>query len=492
MQATSVIAIRPPQKKQNSQGQAKKKEVVQRPGARKEVSSMLPPEVSALLPLSVVLGRPTNQEITLNLLARNSLEAYVEYGVETGKYGMRSRTVSLTADTPVEIALDGLEPDSAYSYRLNSRKPGDKDFMPGEEHRFQTQRAPGRPFVFEVQGDSHPERPKEYNPALYAQMLRSAAADHPDFYLCMGDDFSVDTLRRVIPDAVAEIYRSQRLFLGLLGSTAPLFLVNGNHEQAAMANLDHIANNIAVWAQTNRNRFFPQPAPDAFYTGDAQPVPNIGPLRDYYAWTWGDALFVVVDFYWHSSVPVDNVFGGGTKTNDRWLITLGREQYEWLKRTLEQSKAKYKFVFTHHVLGTGRGGIELAGFNEWGGHDRKGTDSFAMKRPGWESPIHRLFVENRVTIFFQGHDHIFVRQQLDGVVYQTLPEPADPNYALFNRDAYHSGNALPNSGRLRVTVSPEKVAVDYLRSYLPKDATPLRPDGEIAFHYEIPATQKAP
>ena len=39
-------------------------------------------------------------------------------------------------------------------------------------------------------------------------------------------------------------------------------------------------------------------------------------------------------------------------------FTLGDAQYHWFKRTLEQSKAKYKFVFAHHVLGTGRGGID--------------------------------------------------------------------------------------------------------------------------------------
>jgi len=377
-------------------------------------------------------------------------------------------------------------------YRLNSRKPGERDFVAGEEHRFHTQRVMDSTFTFEIQGDSHPERRQQYDPMLYSQTLRAAAADRPDFYLAIGDDFSVDTLGTVTADAVSGIYRNQRLFLGLIGHSAPLFLVNGNHEQAAKYNLDGTPGNVAVWAQTNRYRFFPQPAPDGFYTGDAEPVKFIGPLRDYYAWTWGDALFVVIDPYWHSSRPVDNVLGGRAKSGDRWSITLGEAQYRWLKQTLEESRAKYKFVFAHHVLGTGRGGVELAGLYEWGGRDRNGTEQFDQRRPGWGLPIHQLFVKNRVTIFFQGHDHIFVRQQLDGIVYQTLPEPADPNYALINKEAYRSGDALPNSGRVRITVSPEKVGVEYLRSYLPKDAAKEHPGGEIAFRYEITASQKAP
>ena len=96
-------------------------------------------------------------------------------------------------------------------------------------------------------------------------------------------------------------------------------------------------------------------------------------------------------------------------------------------------------------------------------------------------------IKTGVTIFFQGHDHIFVEQQLDGVIYQTLPLPADPYCTLYNRDAYLTGEALPGSGRVRVTVSPEKVSVAYLRSWLPKDETADHKNGEIGYRYEVPA-----
>ena len=33
-------------------------------------------------------------------------------------------------------------------------------------------------------------------------------------------------------------------------------------------------------------------------------------------------------------------------------------------------------------------------------------------------PVHQLMVKNGVTIFFQGHDHLFARQERDGMVYQ--------------------------------------------------------------------------
>ena len=181
--------------------------------------------------------------------------------------------------------------------------------------------------------------------------------------------------------------------------------------------------------------------------------------------------------------PVDNVFGGGKKARDLWNVTLGEEQYRWFRNTLEGSKARFKFVFAHHVHGTGRGGIELAEQFEWGGADRSGRREFDARRPGWGKPIHQLMVDNGVTIFFQGHDHLYARQELNGVVYQTLPLPADPNYGLYNGQAYRSGTVLPGSGRLRVTVNPGHVTAQYLKSILPSDVAAQGEGGGIAHTY---------
>jgi hypothetical protein len=136
---------------------------------------------------------------------------------------------------------------------------------------------------------------------------------------------------------------------------------------------------------------------------------------------------------------------------DLWSIGLGDEQYSWLKKTLETSKAKYKFVFAHHVMGTGRGGVEVSTNYEWGGKDPKGSATFAEKRSNWELPIHDLMVKNGVSIFFQGHDHIFVHQERDGLIYQSMPNPADDTFTMFNEAAYLSGTKAPNSGHVRVT-----------------------------------------
>ena len=112
-------------------------------------------------------------------------------------------------------------------------------------------------------------------------------------------------------------------------------------------------------------------------------------------------------------------------------------------------------------------------------------DEFNQRRPNWELPIHQLMVKHGVSIFFQGHDHLYCRQERDGIVYQEVPMPADHGYMTYNADRYQSGVKLPNSGHLRVTVSPENVKVEYVRSYLPKDETIQNKTGDIAHSYTV-------
>lgn len=423
-------------------------------------------------PAGVVLGRPTATSITANLIPPRTMQVSYEYGLQAGVYTRQTAVQTAVGGEPLETVLEGLVANTRYYYRLRY------DDQVSAEGSFHTQRTPGTPFMFAIQGDSHPERVnKQFDARLYGITLGSVAAARPDFFVAIGDDFSVDTLKTINAQTVKGVYQFQRPYLARVG--APVFLVNGNHEQASLANLDGTPNNVAVLAQNWRNAYYPQPAPDGFYSGNAQPVEHIGLLRNYYAWTWGDALFVVIDPYWHSAQAVDNGFGderSAGKKRDIWNNTLGEVQYRWFRQVLETSQARYRIVMTHHVNGTGRGGIELAGTGEWGD-----TRQFAAKRPGWEQPIHEVMVRNGVNIFFQGHDHVFVHQELDGVVYQTLPQPANPNYNLDNEDAYRSGTKLPNSGHLRVMVDPVAgITVSYLRSYLEK------PD-EVAYSYTVRA-----
>ncbi len=437
----------------------------------------------------VILGSPTTDSIKINVYSlTQSGNITLAYGNTSGQLDKQSSTATLQAGKPYEFTLSNLTSNTRYFYRLQFTAADGSTSGSTDEASFHTARPSGSSYIFAIQGDSHPERERTtFNADLYRRTLNSVAADQPDFYILMGDDFSIDQYdpANITQALVESRYTLQRPYLGIVGKRAPLFLVNGNHEQAARYLLDGTPNNPAVWAQNSRNALFSQPAPDNFYTGNTESVTHIGLLRNYFSWTWGDALFVVIDPYWSSPVAVDNIFGGTARRGSLWDVTHGDNQYLWLKTTLESSTAKYKFVFAHHVMGTGRGGIELAGLYEWGGKNPNGTSDFSSRRPTWESPIHQLMVANKVRIFFQGHDHIWVRQQLDGVIYQTLPQPADPNYAFDNENAYLSGDKLPNSGYARVSVSPSEVKVEYVRMYLPSDEGPGRVSGTVAYSYTI-------
>lgn len=467
------------------QKQGGKKEGGQKQGNK----SAYPLPKSAWSIASLNLGCPTDSSVVVTIQANEAISGCLEYQEKGASSWMSTPTQEFGVGQPVPVKLGSLRKGAEYSYRLAYR--GAQGEGKGPEDTFRTQRAPGTGFTFFVQGDSHPERvPKMHVPSVYERILLTAKEQNPDFFICMGDDFSVDTLHELTKQTVEGVYRKQVPYLGLVG--APLYLVNGNHEQASKANLNGTADCVPVWAQNARNTFFAQPAPDGFYTGNSEKVEHIGLLRNYFAWTWGDALFVVIDPYWHSNSAVDNKLsegpgtkGGGKGNRNLWDITLGDAQYSWLKNTLAGSSAKYKFVFAHHVHGTGRGGVEQAAYYEWGGKDRNGANVFKSKRPGWEVPIHQLFVKTGVSIFFQGHDHVFCKQELDGVIYQSCPCPADPTNSLINGDAYTTGDKVPGAGLVRVSVAPQETKVDYVRAYEPEAERDGHKHGEIAYSYPV-------
>ena len=63
---------------------------------REAANVALPPEVAALQPLSLVLGRPTDRAITVNVLAGDSLEGWLEYGAAAGQYDQQHRDRQLS------------------------------------------------------------------------------------------------------------------------------------------------------------------------------------------------------------------------------------------------------------------------------------------------------------------------------------------------------------------------------------------------------------
>ena len=445
-------------------------------GPRKGEPGIFHTEVPAQT-CDIVLARPTPTAVTLSILAYRNLEGYVAYGTQPGVYTKQTTARAFTKDQPAEVVLDALSADTRYYYQFRMRESADAPFSANPEYTFHTQRSPGSGFTFTIIADSHLD--EHTTPALYLQTLRNALADRPDFHLDLGDTFMTE--KHADRDDALKQYLAQRYYFGQLCHSAPCFLAIGNHDGETAREQDGTANSLAAWSNAMRKRYFPNPLPDAFYTGNGTPHPLAGQLQDYYAWSWGDALFVVLDPFWFT--PRQR---GG---DDNWTRTLGSAQYQWLKRTLEGSSAKFKFVFIHHLVGgldkDARGGTEAAPYYEWGGKNADGTEGFAEHRPGWAMPIHRLLVQHHVSAVFHGHDHFFGKQELDGIIYQEVPQPGWTGRFDADRIAeygYTHGILLPSSGHLRVTISANQAKVDYVRS-----ATDDLENGKVVNSYTIAA-----
>ncbi len=431
-----------------------------------------------------MLGRPTDTSITINAASQKDLEGFYEYGTKAGTYSGKTPIIQFKAKNPVDTTIEGLKANTQYFYRLNYREPGSQKFTARTERSFWTQRAPGSTFTFTVQFDPHLDERTDED--AYKLSLLNMLADKPDFIIDVGDNFFVDKLGMDASRAAVEgRVQLQRSYFDLLTHSATMFLGLGNHEgEKGPASIT----NIGMMNALERKRYFPNPFPNNFYTGSNRSEEIIGVREANYAWQWGDALFIMLDPYWNKPIAPEE--------SGDWSSTLGREQYDWLKKTLETSKAKYKFVFAHNLIGglnmdgAMRGGIEAAKYLEWGGYNLDGTYGFDKARPGWGKPIHQLLVENKATIFFHGHDHTYAKQDLDGIVYQAGPQPSASDTDLGNRGQlyhYDHGTVVGGTGYIRVKVSPDEVKADYVQSWTPSKEKGNIKNGMIADSYTIKA-----
>jgi hypothetical protein len=436
-----------------------------------------------------LLGRPTNVSITVTVVPSGNGQIYFQYGTTSGVYPQSTSTTALVAGTPKTILITGLTPNTKYYYRMASSDNG-VDWGYGSEHSFRTQRSQGSTFTFDITSDSHVNillgSATQWNTTIM-----NVVNDHPDFLIDCGDTFSMDyssSGSQVLVTTQAEAdqrYLYQRQFFDEIGNSASIFIAPGNHEQQEAWHLDDTGNpatSLPVFAVNAQKKYYPNPVPNAFYSGNSDPYSSIDGdhLReDYYAWTWGDALFVVIDPYWYTTTkPFAGNTGGGesseTGSGNRWDWTLGSQQFNWFKQVLQGSNAAYKFVFTHHMTGGsddygGRGGAVPANLFEWGGYNGDGTTyTWGTNRPvaQWGStPVHQMMVANNVSAFFHGHDHQYGYEVRDGIVYQSL---ASAGFSGNGFGSYTEGGytlrALPSPGHLRVTVTPAQTTVEYVSS----------------------------
>jgi hypothetical protein len=423
---------------------------------------------------NLVLGKPTDDSIVASVMAHEAMSVCLTYGTAADQPTEATATVQMSLGQPFEFTMDGLQTDTQYYYQLRyTLEGGTEEASP--QYQFHTPRSSDSDFVFTVQADSHLDENTES--ANYISALTNSLNEVPDFHLALGDTFMTD--KYIEYEFSEPQYLAQRYYFGkFLNHSAPLFFALGNHDAEGTRDLA-----MTNWSRDMRNKYFPNPAPNEFYTGNPNDPPPGEYFRNYYAWEWGNSLFVALDPFAYSP----NGHG--------WNTSLGREQYDWLVETLESSTATFKFVYLHNLVGgtgPGRGGVEASFFYEWGG-DNFPTGSgygFDTERPGWGKPIHDVLVENDVSVVFHGHDHMYIHQERDGIVYQLVPQPGhragntnsadDPDYG------YVSGNIIPGSGTLTVSVSSGEVEVEFI------DSRDAGRSGDLLHSYTVQAPPTAP
>lgn len=437
-----------------------------------------------------MLGEISDHSVRINSVPEFDAEIQVLYGLEGTADTLKSPVQSFKKGDVAEFLLENLNPSQAYFYRLNYRSPGSALWNQRPIYRFHTARRAGESFVFDIQADPHLDEATDSS--TYATTQINIAGDRPDFLIDLGDTFLSEKYNKIQDTLHARIHLA-RSWYDHITHSIPLFLTIGNHE----GELGWLNNGtdtcFAVRAAKERVKYYPNPKPNGFFSGDTSITPFVGQRESWYSWNWGDALFVVIDPYWNAKKDKTQESG--------WGFTLGEAQYNWLKQTLRQSSAKYKFVFAHQLVGgdepfvsgktqgTGRGGAKWAHLYEMGGYNKDSTYVWDQLRPGWEKPLHNLFVETGVNIYFHGHDHLFSMEEKDGVIYQECPQPGLAQFSTAgNADVYgYQSNIIPNAGHMRISLNGDSAQVEYVRAFdaAHQDASKNWLNGQVAFRYSL-------
>jgi len=412
------------------------------------VPAVVPPYL-----FNVWLCRPGEESVTASVLAWEPMDAFITYGD-----GLKTDAVKLQPGVPQNLVMGGLKPDTSYRYQLTYRCSG-AEAKQDVLRSFHTQRATSSSFSFVMQADSHLDNNTDVR--VYQQTLSNMLADKPDFMIDLGDTTMVDKFGKFYKRAESQ-YLGQRYYMGRIAHSVPIFMVLGNHDGERGDQLE-----MSNWSLINRHKYFPNPT-------------DGNDKQSYYAFQWGNALFVALDPFWASQ----------KRGEDNWSATLGERQYRWLAKTLTNSKAPFKFIFLHHLVGglgrDVRGGVTPAPYMEWGGKNADGSDGFKEHRPGWEMPIHQLLVKTGVSAVFHGHDHLFVKEELDGIIYQEVPQPGHPSGGTRSAEEYgYTGVILGSSGHVRVTMDEKEAQVDYVRSIVPGVTRVDLLNASVEYSYKI-------
>jgi hypothetical protein len=397
---------------------------------------------------------PTSQELGLNVALASgdpsTLQARIREEGETDWQPLA--TPEVRANDLAEWRLSGLQPGATYEYQIVHDPDALTALYSG---RGVTQRAPGESFRFALVSDTHIGSDLTYSnqgdETVLAAVGPQLGASVPDFVINLGDmlDFHQFGFNSPPPDgSVTRLgYLNYREAFGETLGKQGHFGVIGNWDGE---NGSFTSEEIAR-SREQRLLYLPNPGPATYPEGGASG-------QDYYAFSWGDALFVVLNVMTYTKAEL-LLSGGGDPTD--W--TLGEQQLAWLETTLQNATAKWRLLFIHHAVGGAGGDRANAIYGRGGG---------LAAHVGEQARVHQLMLEHGVQVFFYGHDHVFTDIIEGGIHYSAIGNAG----AIWTFSGAETGYSRywEESGWARVDVTPNDLHVSFVAV-----------GGETLFDYSI-------
>ncbi len=318
------------------------------------------------------------------------------------------------------------------------------------------------------------------------------AAEDPDFVINLGDTTGIGasyrwenmglpykSLTEADKDYIARtLWLRMRKIFSALTPSLPFFIGLGNHDG------EEGWNALRGQARSWRQKYFALPT-DQIYPEGGHSQGN------YYAFTWGGdedghggAEFIILDC---------TAFCGGREPARIEDWTLGTQQFDWLKKVLQNREKHWIFACFHHVLGGWPAGPEETRLDLAYG---RGPLFTAQDYQGLGDPanveqvrITQLAAEAGVSAFLYGHDHIHYYRRLTsgwnqrplyGICCGSPKKIAEgwwwkgPYWRRFYGDGYsRPPGFFGPPGYTRLTIDAQRLTADYiLVSYSPLSNTP--------------------
>jgi hypothetical protein len=338
-------------------------------------------------------------------------------------------------------SITGLNPGTLYEYEIGAAA-GE---VLGVSYRgsVTTARPPGSSFTFAIVSDTHIGSNLAYSnqgdESVLSRTGLEIATAEPDFIVNLGDILDFHEYGFNDPPPVSSLTRDAYVnyrasFGDVLGHASHFPVIGGWDSENGCNTLEEIDR-----SRSQRLLYLPGPDPETY--------PGGSPFEDYYAFTWGDALFVVLNVFTYT--PTCHRLDWDPGLADDW--TLGDAQLEFLRQTLEHATSRWRFLLIHHPVGGDAGNDVESAYGRGGGR---------AAHVGEQDLVHALMQTYGVQIFFYGHDHVFTDMTVDATHY-TLPGSAGSIWPFSDAQTGYT-QSWPNSGWGRIDVSANSVHVAFM------------------------------